>query len=85
MAATLSGVLGRPVRYISPPLPQFRAALVERGLPAWQIDAFVELQEAVLDGRAPHLAVVTKDVEATTGRPPRSFAQFAQREFGPSK
>jgi uncharacterized protein YbjT (DUF2867 family) len=45
----------------------------------------VELQEAVLDGRAPHLAVVTKDVEANTGRPPRSFAQFAQREFGRSK
>ena len=85
MARTLASVLGRPVRYVSPPLPQFRAALVERGLPAWQIDAFVELQEAVLDGRAPHLAVVTKDVEANTGRPPRSFAQFAQREFGRSK
>jgi len=83
IAATLSGVLDRPVRYISPPLPHFRTALVERGLPAWQIDALVELQEAVLDGRAPHLAVVTKDVEAATGRPPRSFAQFAQREFGP--
>src|SRR4029077_18071342 len=27
---------------------------------AAKIDAFVELQEAVLDGRAPHLAVVTK-------------------------
>ena len=34
IAATLSDVLGRPVRYISPPLPQFRAALTERGLPA---------------------------------------------------
>jgi uncharacterized protein YbjT (DUF2867 family) len=85
IATTLSGALGRPVRYISPPLPQFRAALVERGLPAWQIDAFVELQEAVLDGRAPHLAVVTADVEAATGRPPRSFAQFAKREFGRCK
>jgi uncharacterized protein YbjT (DUF2867 family) len=85
MAATLSGVLGRPVRYVSPSLPQFRASLTERGLPAWQIDAFVELQEAVLDGRAPHLAVVTKDVEAATGRPPRSFAQFAAREFGHPK
>ena len=83
IAATLSGVLGRPVRYISPPLPQFRTALVERGLPAWQIDAFVELQEAVLDGRAPHLSVVTKGLEAATGRPPRSFTQFAQREFRP--
>jgi uncharacterized protein YbjT (DUF2867 family) len=84
MAATLSGVLGRPVRYISPPLAQFRAALLERGLPAWQIDAFVELHQAVLDGRAPHLTAVTADVEAATGRPPRSFAQFAQREFGRS-
>ena len=74
-------MLGRPVRYISPPLPQFRTALVERGLPGWQIDAFVELQEAVLDGRAPHLSVVTKDVEDATRRPPRSFAQFAKREF----
>ncbi len=82
MAATLSRVLGRPVRYISPPLAQFRAALTERGLPAWQIDAFVELQEAVLGGRAPYLAAVTADVEAATGQPPRSFAQFAQREFG---
>jgi len=85
MAATLSGVLSRPVRYISPPLPQFRAALTERGLPAWQIDAFIELQEAVLDGRAPHLALVTPDVETATGRPPRSFARFAEREFSRSK
>jgi uncharacterized protein YbjT (DUF2867 family) len=83
MAATLTAVLGRPVRFISPPLPQFRAALTERGLPAWQIEAFVEVQDAVLAGRAPHLAVVTNEVAAVTGRPPRSFAAFAQREFGP--
>jgi uncharacterized protein YbjT (DUF2867 family) len=85
IAATLSGILGQPVRYISPPLPQFRSALTERGLPAWQIDAFIELQQAILDGRAPHLAVVTADVETATGRPPRSFAQFAEREFGRPK
>jgi uncharacterized protein YbjT (DUF2867 family) len=85
IAAVLSGVLGRPVRYISPPLPQFRAALTERGLPAWQIDAFIELQQAILDGRAPHLAVVTADVEIATGRPPRSFAQFAEREFSAAR
>jgi hypothetical protein len=32
-----------------------------------QIDALVELQEAVLDGRALHLAMVTEDVVAATG------------------
>lgn len=82
IASMLTTALGRPVRYVSPPLPQFRAALTERGLPAWQIDAFVELQEALLAGRAPYLAMVTQDVATATGRPPRSFAQFAQREFG---
>jgi uncharacterized protein YbjT (DUF2867 family) len=84
MAGTLSGVLGRPVRYVSPPPARFRAALTERGMPAWQIDAFIELQEAVLAGRAPHLALVTADIEKATGQPPRSFAQFARREFAPS-
>jgi uncharacterized protein YbjT (DUF2867 family) len=83
VAATLSDVLGRPVRYILPSVEQFRKALTERGMPAWQIDAFIELQEAVLAGRAPHLAVVTADVEKATGKRPRSFAQFAAREFTP--
>jgi uncharacterized protein YbjT (DUF2867 family) len=84
MAATLASVLGRPVRYVSPSPAQFRAALTERGAPAWQVDAVIELQEAILAGRAPHLAVVTTDIEAATGKPPRSFAQFAEREFRPA-
>ncbi len=84
MAATLSVVLGRPVRYILSSVTQFREALTERGMPAWQVDAFVELQEAILAGRASHLALVTADIKAATGQPPRSFAQFAGREFGPS-
>jgi hypothetical protein len=83
IAATQSDVLGRPVRYILPPVAQFREALVGRGMPAWQIGAFIELHEAILAGRSPHLAVVTPDIEAVTGRPPRSFAQFAEREFRP--
>jgi uncharacterized protein YbjT (DUF2867 family) len=84
MAATLSDVLGRPVHHILPSAARLREALTGRGMPAWQIDAFIELQEAVLTGRAPHLALVTADIEATTGKPPRSFAQFARREFAPS-
>jgi uncharacterized protein YbjT (DUF2867 family) len=83
MAGVLTTVLGRPVGHISPPLPQFRSALAERGLPPWQIDAFVELSQAVMDGRAPHLAVVTTDVAIATKKSPRSFEQFARREFGP--
>jgi uncharacterized protein YbjT (DUF2867 family) len=84
VAATLSAVLGRQVRCVSPPLAQFRAALTERGLPAWQVDALVEVQDAMLSGRAPHLAQVTTDIETATGRKPHALAQFAEREFGAS-
>jgi uncharacterized protein YbjT (DUF2867 family) len=83
MAATLARVLGRPVRCVCPSPAQLRAVLTERRLPAWQIAAFVELQEAVLAGRGQHLAAVTAEVETTIGRPPRSFEQFAQRELAP--
>ncbi|MGO9423595.1 NmrA family NAD(P)-binding protein [Roseiarcus sp.] len=84
MAAALSTVMKRPVRLVSPPLASFRAVLAESGLPAWRVDAAVELQEAILDGRAPHLAEVSGDVPAATGRPARAFAEFARREFAPS-
>jgi hypothetical protein len=46
--------------------------------------AIIELHGAVIGGRAPHLAAVTQDIAAATGQPPRSFAQFARREFGTS-
>ncbi len=82
MAAALSAVLGRPVRHVAPTLGQFRAALAERGMPAWQVDALIELNEAILAGGGPHLAQVSGDVRSATGRPARSFAAFAQREFG---
>jgi uncharacterized protein YbjT (DUF2867 family) len=82
MAATLSEVVNWPVQYVLPSVAELRAALNARGMPAWQVGAVIELQEAVLAGKAPHLPLVTEDVEKATGRPPRSFAQFALREFG---
>lgn len=82
MAGALAAASGRPVRFVSPALPQFRAALAERGMPAWQADALLELYEAVQSGRAPHLATVTADIAEVTGRRPRSFEQFALSAFG---
>jgi uncharacterized protein YbjT (DUF2867 family) len=81
MAGALTTALGRPVRFLSPPLPLFRAALAERGMPAWQSEALCELYEAVLAGRAPHLATLSADIASVTGRPPRSFAEFALSQF----
>src|SRR5207248_3179248 len=82
MAASLATAAGRSVRFVSPALPHFRAALTERGVPGWQVDGLIELYEAIQAGRAPHIAAVTADVAATTGRPPRSFEQFAVANFG---
>jgi uncharacterized protein YbjT (DUF2867 family) len=83
MASALTTALGRPVRFSSPALPLFRAALAERGMPVWQSDALCELYEAVEAGRAPHLATLSADIAAVTGRQPRSFAEFALSQFGP--
>jgi uncharacterized protein YbjT (DUF2867 family) len=82
MAGALATALGRPVRFVSPALPLFRAALAERGVPAWQIDALVELYEAVHAGRAPHLSTLSADIAAVTGGRPRSFDEFARSAFG---
>ena len=82
MAAVLTSAVGRRVGFVSPPLGQFRTALTERGLPAWQVDGLGELYEAIQGGRAPHIAAVSTDVVATIGRPPRSFEEFAFVNFG---
>ena len=68
MAATLSSRIGPAGPLVSPSPAQFRATSIERGTAAWQVDAVIELQEAILAGRAPHLALVTADIEAATGK-----------------
>lgn len=82
MADTLSAALGQPVRFVSPDLHNFGAALAEKGVPAWRRDSLVELYSAIQDGLAPHLALTSSDFTAITGKPPRTFRRFAQEAFG---
>jgi uncharacterized protein YbjT (DUF2867 family) len=81
IARVLSVALGRSIRFISPPLAAFRTALLDRGAPTWRVDALTELYEAVQEGRAPHLARITHDVELVTGRPPRALHDFVVEHF----
>ena len=83
VAAILSEVLGRPVRFLSPDLGPFREELVENGVPQWRVDALVELYSAIHSGRGSHLPAVSPDIMAATGRPPRTLRQFAKEAFGP--
>lgn len=52
-----------------------RRALAAAGFAEWNIEGFVELAEVYRSGA---LAGLTGDAEALLGRPPRSFAQFAE-------
>jgi uncharacterized protein YbjT (DUF2867 family) len=81
VAAILSEATGHPVRFVSPDLESFKAALLSRGMPAWRLESQMELYGAVLGGRAPHLAAISSDVLATIGRPARTLKEFARSTF----
>lgn len=69
LAERLSAALGREVRYVDVPPPQFTAALQSAGLDAWLAAALTELQQLY---RAHAAEVVTDEVRKATGRDART-------------
>ncbi len=78
-AAELAEVIGRPVEYVDVPADGYRASLVAAGLPDWLADAIITQYQAV---RAGHLTTVTDGVERLTGRPARTYREFAVAHRG---
>ena len=74
-AAVLSSVSGRNISYVDVPESAARSAMLGLGMPAWMVDAMLELH--AID-KAGYAAVVTDDVAKITGTPARSFADFAK-------
>lgn len=74
MAAVLSRVLGRDIRYIDSEPGQMRDALGAQGLSAWLTDIVMELFDLSAQGGA---ARISADVEKLLGRPPIDFETFA--------
>jgi uncharacterized protein YbjT (DUF2867 family) len=74
VAEQLSAATGRQVRYVDIGPDAFRQALAGAGLPGWLVDGLVETHMLFAAG---HAATVTDEVAKVTGRPPRTFAQFA--------
>ena len=81
IAQALSAAMGKPVTFASPPIAAFRVALLDRGAPLWRVDALAELYQNIQDGRAPHLARTTPNVERVTGRTPRTLREFVLENF----
>jgi uncharacterized protein YbjT (DUF2867 family) len=73
VAARLSQVLGRPVRYVAITQEQLRPSLRDMGMPPWQVDALADLQAYYADGTG---GKVTSDVRDVLGREPVRMDQF---------
>jgi uncharacterized protein YbjT (DUF2867 family) len=74
VAERLSAATGRQVRSVDVGADSFRQALAGAGMPGWLVDGVVEGNTMLAAG---HAATVTDEVARLTGRPPRTFAQFA--------
>jgi uncharacterized protein YbjT (DUF2867 family) len=74
VAATLTRVLGKPVRYVDVPPEAARESMLKAGMSAWTADALTELYGAFATGR---FGDTTDAVERVTGRPPIRFEQWA--------
>lgn len=81
VVALLSTALGRTIRYRDVPIEAARAGLRAQGISDWQIEQMQRSAEAFAAGE---VAEVTDVVVRLTGRPPRSFAQFAHDLVAPS-
>jgi uncharacterized protein YbjT (DUF2867 family) len=74
IAAVLSRVLGREIRYVDTEPGETRATLLAHGLRPWLVDIVMELYDLSARGGA---ASITTDVEQLLGRAPTSFEAFA--------
>lgn len=75
VAEALSEVTGRAVEFVDVGPDAARGAMLDSGMPGWLADALVTLYEKLRDDVC---AEVNETVHALTGRPPRSFADWAR-------
>jgi uncharacterized protein YbjT (DUF2867 family) len=74
VAEKIAAASGRPIRYVEPPREDWIAGLVEAGVP----DDYAQMLGFLADNlRASATAAPTPDVERVTGRPPRTFDDYA--------
>jgi uncharacterized protein YbjT (DUF2867 family) len=77
LAEKVSQVTGTPARYVDIPIPQQRQAMLDQGMPSWQVEALIDLQRYYIEGRGGVVDNVFADV---VGRQPLRMTQFL-REF----
>jgi len=73
IAAKISRVAGRPVQYVDIPEAAQRKAMLDAGMPEWQVTALLQLQEYYVTGKC---AEVTDVLPKLLGRAPIRLEQF---------
>jgi (4-alkanoyl-5-oxo-2,5-dihydrofuran-3-yl)methyl phosphate reductase len=76
---TLGAVLGRPLKYVNVPDDAARKSMNEMGMPGPYVDAMIGLIQLL---RSFGRIEPTQDVEKLTGRPARTFRQWAEANAG---
>ncbi len=77
VAGLISQVTGVATTYVDIPIAQQRQAMLDQKMPAWQVDALLDLQRYYLEGSGGEVDTVVADV---IGRQPRTMSEFL-REF----
>ena len=72
----LAQAIGRPLRFVDEPFDQARARLTGAGQPAWLVDSLLAI--AAYQRAGGPTETITSVVADLTGRPPRTFAEFAR-------
>jgi nucleoside-diphosphate-sugar epimerase len=75
IASAISAATGRSITYVDMPEEATRQGMHAQGTPSPMVDGILDLFSTNKAGKA---AVVTDEVRAITGRPPRSFKEFAR-------
>jgi uncharacterized protein YbjT (DUF2867 family) len=73
VAAKISRVAGRPVQYVDITEEAQRKAMLDAGMPEWQVTALLELQQYYVSGKC---AAVTDVLQNLLGRAPMTLDQF---------
>ena len=75
VAELLSEALGRPIRYVNPPLAAYRENLLKALPDPWRVDAVCEIF-ATTAKRPAEIETVTDTFETLTGRKPTDLRKF---------
>lgn len=79
VAERISKVCGRTIRYVDIPMADQKKAMLAMGMPEWQAQALLDLQEFYVEGNGGEL---TNDVQQITGHTPRNLDQFLATNAG---